>query len=198
MRLGALAWARDLARVQRFAAIRERLQRDECPCCGEVGVKESPIHFMMSCSAWAEQRTQYLVPILTELTEAGRIRQVAGQPVSAPQAAAFCALLGGVGPVEVDAWNSAVAGLTRTRLWWLSGRREANGAGRPPPFIMVARFIAEARRARWTSIRNMLDAAAGAGDASDASTGESSESEEDDTEAVDAAGAASDDDESDE
>ena len=199
MRMGALAWAGDLARVPRYAAIRARLQEEKCPCCG-VAEMESAEHFLLRCGAWQGQRTRYLQPLLEEMAATERFSGEDGS--GEVRTAQFYALIGGVGLAAVDRWAAVAAappanpgaGGERaaaaggTRGWWLRGSEQAGSGQSLPPYIRVARFIAEARRERWKRIKAMLQEAAGADDAGEASTGESSGSEGDDQEVASVAG----------
>lgn len=173
MRLGAMSWAQDLAKVPWYAPIKGLLQGEECPCCKAVGVRETAAHFLLECSAWAAARARHLQPLLLELAEAGRFALeppagAGGGGISFEEASRqtrLRALLGGVGPAEVDRWRPApapagaeAAEVRSAAEWWLAAA--PGGAAAVPPFIRVARFVAEARRARWLLLRAVCLAAA--------------------------------------
>ncbi len=113
MRLGAMSWARDMARLPAYAPLREDLLRARCPCCGVDGTPETAVHFLLECAAWGAPRAQHLHPLLEELTGAGRFP---GQPPAGAEVvegseedsrqARFWSLLGGVGVARADAWST--------------------------------------------------------------------------------------------
>jgi len=176
LRLGAVTWAPALARAPAYAAIRGQLQRVECPCCRAGGVRETAPHFLLECSAWAAARARHIQPVLAELAAAGRFAPApaddgtgagGGAPEfeEASRLARHWAVLGGVGPREVDTWappadptGAAEAETQRAEEWWLAVGPA--GGVLVPPYIRVARFVAEAMRARWLLLRALCRAAA--------------------------------------
>ena len=76
---------------------------------------------------------------------------------------------------------AAVTPIGATEDWWTRPAFVVDGE-QVPPFIMVARFIAEARRARWERIKALLSAAlippTGGTDSPDTEDSESDEDEE--------------------
>ncbi len=50
---------------------------------------------------------------------------------------------------------AAGGGVRRTAGWWLAAAAVPAGGALMPPYLRVARFIAEAMRARWTLLQGL-------------------------------------------
>ena len=143
------------------------------------------------------QCIRYLQPLLQGLTDAGRFVQapaVAGGTDG--KMARYWALLGGVGAATVDTWRIAApapAGEQETTgaaptgpavpaavEWWLRPAFQVGGEP-APPYIMVARFIAEARGARWEKIKALMLAASLPAEETDGSSSDDESESEDGT-----------------
>jgi hypothetical protein len=146
------------------------------------------VHFLLECAAWDTLREKYLAQLLTDLMLSGRFALAA--PAAEVLTAQYNALLGGTGGEGVDNWCAADgSGMRRVQNWWyattlreyqdalapaapvtgqpaVDAAPAAGGAGhaagvRVPPFILVARFVHEARKARWSLFRSLCEASTG-------------------------------------